>query len=200
MEVALRPDCVLLGIPLTEPYGGAKTRQNLRALLVAARIDAGADETVASFGGCLNHGGPLMRKSLGLLVVLASAGLATDAISQPATSQPLPAGLQRGPDAFVMLAGGAKGNVSPQRAGTAVVVKPYRPTVDNPRQQPCTVHCGPPRNVEDHRYKPEIRDHRTAVVKKYRPTVPNPSFYCNNNPRCAPTYVPKAEVRDHRHK
>jgi|KBSMisStaDraftv2_1062788.scaffolds.fasta_scaffold1685365_2 hypothetical protein len=94
-----------------------------------------------------------MRKSLGLLVVLASAGLMTDAVSQPARRQPLPAGLQRGPDAFVMLAGGPKGNVSPQRAATAVVVKPYRPTVDNPRFYPCTVHCGPS-------YRPEVRDHR----------------------------------------
>jgi hypothetical protein len=141
-----------------------------------------------------------MRKSLGLLVVLASAGLATGAVSQPATRQPPPAGLQRGPDAFVMLVGSAKGNVSTQRTTTAVAVKPYRPTVDDPRHQPCTVHCGPPRNVEDHRYKPEVRDHRTAVVKPYRPTVPNPRFYCNNNPRCAPTYMPKPEVRDHRHK
>jgi hypothetical protein len=126
-------------------------------------------------GGIAACARSVMRKSFGLLVVLASAGLATDAVSQPATRQPLPAGFQQGPDALVMPAG-AKGNVSPQRAGTAVVVKPsglpvttspikppsvtttpgkppYRPTVDNPRShQPCTVHCGP-RNVE-------VRDHR----------------------------------------
>src|SRR5262245_8382870 len=133
-----------------------------------------------------------MRNSLGLLVVLVSAGLATDAVSQPATRQPLPAGLQRGPDAFITLAAN-KGTVSPQRAGTTVVVKPYRPTVDGPRHLPCTVHCGP-------RYKPEIRDHRIPAVKPYRPTVNDPrkDFYCNGNPRCAPRYMP--EVRDHRHK
>jgi hypothetical protein len=118
-----------------------------------------------------------MRKSLGLLMLLASAGLATGAVSQPAARQPLPPGLQRGPDAFVMLAGGAKGNVSPQRAGTAVVVKPlvkpYRPTVDNPRFYPCTpgtFGCTRPiTNVEDHRYKPEVRDHRDGSSGPYYP-------------------------------
>jgi hypothetical protein len=127
-----------------------------------------------------------MRNSVGLFVVLASAGLATDAFSQPATRQPLHVGLQRGPDAFVMLAGGAK---------------PYRPTVNSPRQgsSPCTAHCGPRPTVEDHRYKPEVRDHRTAVAKQYRPTVPSKNFYCNGNPRCATGYKPpKPEVRDHR--
>jgi hypothetical protein len=93
-----------------------------------------------------------MRKSFGLLVILASAGLATDAVSQPATRHPLPAGLQHGPDAFVMLAGGAK---------------PYRSTVNSPRYYPCTAHFGPP-------VKPEVRDHRTPEVKPYRPTVTNP--------------------------
>jgi hypothetical protein len=99
-----------------------------------------------------------MRKSLGLLVLLASAGLATDAVSQPAAGQPLPAGLQRGPDAFVMLAGGAKGNVSPQRAETAVVVKPYRPTVDNPG--PVRPGSGGMPTGSGKGGKPEVRDHR----------------------------------------
>jgi hypothetical protein len=99
-----------------------------------------------------------MRKSLCLLVVLASAGLATDAVSQPATRQPLPAGLRQGADDLVMLVG-TKGNVSPQRAGTAVVVKPYRPTVDNPRFY-CNAnpHCWPPR--PGYRNNPDVRDHR----------------------------------------
>jgi hypothetical protein len=135
--------------------------------------------------------------------LMSVAPLSTPAFAATAVNATGGAKIQRGPDAFVMLAGGAKGNVSPQRAGTTVVVKPYRPTVDNPRHLPCTVHCGPPRNVEDHRYKPEVRDHRTAVVKPYRPTIDNPrkDFYCNGNPRCAPRYMPpKPEVRDHRHK
>src|SRR5262245_38257058 len=104
-----------------------------------------------------------MRKSFALLAILASAGLATDAVSHPAMRQPLPAELQQGPDALVMLVG-ARGSISPQRAGTAVVVKPphllpcpspcrilgakpYRPTVGNPPGDGS---------------KPEIRDHRTG--------------------------------------
>ena len=137
-----------------------------------------------------------MRKSLGLLVVLASTGLMTDAVSQPARRQPLPAGLQRGPDAFVMLAGGPKGNVSPQRAATAVVVKPYRPTVDTPG--PVRPGSGGMSTGGGRGDKPEVRDHReTVAVKPYRPTVDNPRFYpCTAH--CGPSYRP--EVRDHRNK
>src|SRR5262249_5498507 len=98
---------------------------------------------------------------LAALPLLSVALLSTPAFAAKESA----AGFQQGGDALVMLAG-AKGNVSPQRAGTAVVVKPkpvtvsplkppYRPTVDNPRFYPCTVHCGPPRNVvvRDHRHK-----------------------------------------------
>jgi hypothetical protein len=66
--------------------------------------------------------------------------------------------VQRGPDAFVMPAGGAKGNVSPQRAGTAVVVKPYRPTVDNPG--PIRPGSGGMPTGSGKGGKPEVRDHR----------------------------------------
>lgn len=137
-----------------------------------------------------------VRKSLGLLVVLASAGLATDAVSQPATRQPLPAGLQRGPDAFVMLTGG-KGNVSPQRTGTAVVVKPYRPTVGPVRPGSGGTSTGSGKGG-----KPEVRDHRDAAVKPYRPTVDNPGPVRPGSGGMS-TGSGKGgmpEVRDHRHK
>jgi hypothetical protein len=127
----------------------------------------------------------VMRKSIGLLVILASAGLASGAVSQPVTGQPLPSGLQRGPDAFVMLAGSAK---------------PYRPTV-NPRNFcPAPGHCyEPPRPpTVDHRYKPEVRDHRTAVAKRYRPTVDNPRPPRQGSYPCTAHCGPKPEVRDHR--
>src|SRR5262245_59612474 len=94
-------------------------------------------------------------------------------LSTPAFAAKQSAVLQQGPDALVMLVG-AKGNVSPQRAGTVVVakpipaVKPYRPTVDNP-QFYCgggNPHCGPNFGGGN---KPEVRDHRSGSSGPYNP-------------------------------
>jgi hypothetical protein len=142
-------------------------------------------------------------RSLALLAVLASTGLATEAISAPAMRQPPAAGLHHGPDAFITLVrggGGGKGNVSVQRGNAFVLPPPppkshpYRPTVTPPPSPrgpglPCYGgHCSHPDVVRDHRHE----------TSPYRPTVSAPP---QHSPRYPTHWGPHGapNVTDHRH-